>query len=43
MARIKQDSVTIKRVDITIGYFDQHREMLNDEKTIVETFVPKVW
>ncbi len=41
LGRIKQDSGTIKRGDITIGYFDQHREMLNDDKTIVETFLPK--
>ncbi len=41
LGRIKKDSGIIKRGDITIGYFDQHREMLNNEKTIVETFLPK--
>ncbi len=29
-----------KRGDISIGYFDQHRKMLNLNKTLVETFCP---
>ncbi|NOZ91085.1 MAG: ABC-F family ATP-binding cassette domain-containing protein [Epsilonproteobacteria bacterium] len=41
LGRLKPDSGTIKRGEFEIGYFDQHREMLNDEKTIVETFLPK--
>jgi len=38
--RIKPDSGTIKRGDFAIGYFDQHREMLDDEKSLIETFCP---
>ena len=38
--RIKPNSGKIDRGDIEIGYFDQHREMLNDEKTLIETFCP---
>ena len=30
----------IKHGDVRIGYFDQHREMLNDEHTLIETFCP---
>jgi len=41
LGRLKPDSGTIKRGEFDIGYFDQHREMLNDDKTIVETFLPK--
>jgi len=39
--RIEPNSGTIQRGDIRIGYFDQHREMLDDDKSIVETFLPK--
>lgn len=38
--RIKANAGTIKRGEFTIGYFDQHREMLNDEHTLIETFCP---
>ncbi len=38
--RMKPDAGTIKRGDFSIGYFDQHREMLNDEHTLIETFCP---
>ncbi len=41
LGRIKAERGTIKRGDITIGYFDQHREMLDDNKSIIETFLPK--
>jgi ATP-binding cassette subfamily F protein uup len=34
------DSGVIKRGDIKIGYFDQHREFIDDSKTITETFCP---
>jgi len=34
------DSGVIKRGDFTIGYFDQHREMLDDNKNLIETFCP---
>ena len=40
LGRIKPDSGTIKRGDFAIGYFDQHREMLSDEKSLIETFCP---
>ena len=39
--RIKPDNGVIKRGDVSIGYFDQHREMLNDDKKLIETFCPK--
>jgi ATP-binding cassette subfamily F protein uup len=41
LGRIKPNFGTIKRGEFEIGYFDQHREMLDDNKTIVETFLPK--
>ncbi len=41
LGRLQPESGTIKRgVDITIGYFDQHREMLKDDATLIETFCP---
>ncbi|UFH59938.1 ribosomal protection-like ABC-F family protein [Sulfurovum mangrovi] len=40
LGRIKPDSGIIKQGDFSIGYFDQHREMLSDEKTLIETFCP---
>ncbi len=40
LGRIKPDSGIIKKGDFSIGYFDQHREMLNDEHTLIETFCP---
>lgn len=40
LGRIKPDSGVIKQGDFSIGYFDQHREMLSDEKTLIETFCP---
>ncbi len=41
LGRIEADRGTIKRGDFSIGYFDQHREMLDDNKSIIETFLPK--
>jgi len=41
LGRLQPNSGTIKRGEFEIGYFDQHREMLDDDKTIVETFLPK--
>ena len=38
--RLKPDSGLISRGDFNIGYFDQHREMLNNEQTLIETFCP---
>jgi len=41
LGRLEPESGTIKRgVDISIGYFDQHREMLKDDATLIETFCP---
>jgi ATP-binding cassette subfamily F protein uup len=34
------DSGNIKMGEFEIGYFDQHREMLDDSKTLIETFCP---
>ena len=34
------DSGIIKKGDIKIGYFDQNRKMLDDEKNLIETFCP---
>ncbi len=41
LGRVEADSGTIKRGDFSIGYFDQQREMLDDNKSIMETFLPK--
>lgn len=38
--QISQDSGIIKRGDITIGYFDQQRKMLDEDKNLIETFCP---
>jgi len=38
--RIKIDSGRFKKGDFKIGYFDQNREMLDDDKTIMEIFCP---
>ncbi len=40
LGRIKPDSGMIKQGDFSIGYFDQHREMLDNNKTLIETFCP---
>jgi len=40
LGKLKPDSGTIKQGDFSVGYFDQHREMLDDEKTLIETFCP---
>jgi len=40
LGRLQEDSGVIKRGDIEIGYFDQHRELLNDNKSLLETFCP---
>ncbi|WP_457607530.1 ribosomal protection-like ABC-F family protein [Nitratifractor sp.] len=41
LGRLQPESGTIKQgVDISIGYFDQHREMLKEEATLIETFCP---
>lgn len=40
LGRLKPTSGVIKRGEFEIGYFDQHREMLDDEKNLIETFCP---
>ena len=40
LGRIEPTSGKIKRGEFKIGYFDQHREMLDDEKNLIETFCP---
>jgi len=40
LGRIKPDSGVIQKGDFGLGYFDQHREMLDDTKTLIETFCP---
>ncbi len=40
LGRQKPDGGVIKRGDFKIGYFDQHREMLDDDKNLIETFCP---
>jgi len=40
LGRLQPDSGIIKCGEFSIGYFDQHREMLKDEETIIGTFCP---
>jgi ATP-binding cassette subfamily F protein uup len=40
LGRLKPTSGTIKQGEFSIGYFDQHREMLDDSKNLIETFCP---
>jgi ATP-binding cassette subfamily F protein uup len=40
LGRLQPDSGTIKRGEFSIGYFDQHREMLDEEETLIGTFCP---
>ncbi len=40
LGRLAPDNGLIKRGEIQIGYFDQHREMLDDDKSLIETFCP---
>ncbi len=40
LGRIEPTHGTIKRGEFKIGYFDQHREMLDDDKNLMETFCP---
>ncbi|MBD3841982.1 MAG: ABC-F family ATP-binding cassette domain-containing protein [Campylobacterales bacterium] len=40
LGRLQIDSGKFKKGDFQIGYFDQHREMLDDSKTIMHTFCP---
>ena len=40
LQKLKIDSGRFKKGDFRIGYFDQHREMLDDDKNLMETFCP---
>ncbi|MFV0480437.1 MAG: ABC-F family ATP-binding cassette domain-containing protein [Campylobacteraceae bacterium] len=40
LGEIEPDSGVIKRGDFNIGYFDQQRNMLSDDKNLLETFCP---
>jgi len=40
LGRIEPTAGVIKRGEFKVGYFDQHREMLDDEKNLIETFCP---
>lgn len=40
LGRIEPTSGKIKRGEFKIGYFDQHRELLDDDKNLIETFCP---
>jgi len=40
LGRLKPDSGVISQGDFDLGYFDQHREMLDNNKTLIETFCP---
>ena len=40
LERLPIDSGSFKKGNFKIGYFDQHREMLSDDKTIIEIFCP---
>jgi ATP-binding cassette subfamily F protein uup len=40
LGSITPDRGTIKRGEFSVGYFDQHRGMLDDDKSLIETFCP---
>ena len=40
LGRLEPTKGTIDKGDFAIGYFDQHREMLDDNKNILDTFCP---
>ena len=40
LGRLQPDSGKIKQGELSIGYFDQHREMLKEDATLIETFCP---
>ena len=40
LGRIEPTEGKIKRGEFKIGYFDQHREMLDDDRNLMETFCP---
>ena len=40
LGRLEPTHGTIKRGEFKVGYFDQHRELLDDSKNLIETFCP---
>ncbi|MDD6054979.1 MAG: ABC-F family ATP-binding cassette domain-containing protein [Helicobacter sp.] len=40
LGRVKQSGGILESGEVKIGYFDQHREMLDDSKDLLETFCP---
>ena len=40
LGRMKIDAGEIKQGEFNIGYFDQHREMLDNDRDLMETFCP---
>jgi len=40
LGKMEVDSGKIKKGEFKVGYFDQHREMLDDDKDLLETFCP---
>ncbi len=40
LGNMQPDTGEIRRGEFSIGYFDQHREMLNDDENLIETFCP---
>ena len=40
LGRLEPTQGVIKRGEFKVGYFDQHREMLDDNKNLIETFCP---
>ncbi len=40
LGRLKPSKGTIDQGDFAVGYFDQHREMLDNNKNILDTFCP---
>lgn len=40
LGTLQPDSGTVKRGEFNIGYFDQQRDMLDDDKNLLETFCP---
>ncbi|RUM66096.1 MAG: ABC transporter ATP-binding protein [Sulfurospirillum sp.] len=40
LGEIKAKSGVIKKGEFKVGYFDQHRDMLNDDDNLIETFCP---
>jgi len=40
LEKIPVDSGKMKKGEFNVGYFDQHREMIDDNKNLIETFCP---